>query len=133
MAKEEKSEMTTIAKKQLEGRGYVLALSTTREGENLIGKVRVTEAATHRTVASFVSVWKIDNMELVFGIDGGEGIARDLVNQAMNLFDLFKYVLPGGQWRPPARKPNGGGTARSASARPFGTSTKNATVWTMSS
>ena len=97
MAKEEKSEMTTIAKKQLEGRGYVLALSTTREGENLIGKVRVTEAATHRTVASFVSVWKIDNMELVFGIDAGEGIARDLVNQAMNLFDLFKYVLPGVQ------------------------------------
>jgi len=97
MAKEERSEMTTIAKKQLEGRGYVVALSTTREGENLIGKVRVTEAATHRSVASFVSVWKIDNMELVFGIDAGEGIARDFVNQAMNLFDLFKYVLPGAQ------------------------------------
>ena len=97
MAKEEKSEMATIAKKQLEGRGYVLSLSTTRDGENLIGKVRVTEAATHRTVASFVSVWKIDNMELVFGIDAGEGIARDLMNQAMNLFDLFKYVLPGAQ------------------------------------
>jgi len=97
MAKEEKSEMATIAKKQLEGRGYVLSLSTTRDGENLIGKVRVTEASTQRTVASFVSVWKIDNMELVFGIDAGEGIARDLMNQAMNLFDLFKYVLPGVQ------------------------------------
>jgi len=32
LAKEEKSEMATIAKKQLEGRGYVLSLSTTREG-----------------------------------------------------------------------------------------------------
>jgi len=73
MAKEEKSEMATIAKKQLEGRGYVLSLSTTRDGENLIGKVRVTEASTQRTVASFVSVWKIDNMELVFGIDAGRG------------------------------------------------------------
>src|SRR5436309_14918433 len=97
MAKEEKSEMSTIAKKQLEGRGYVLSLSTTRDGENLTGKVRVTEAATHRTVASFVSVWKIDNMELVFGIDAGEGIARHLMNQAMHLLHLLKYVLPGAQ------------------------------------
>lgn len=94
MAKEEKSEMATIAKKQLAGRGYVISLSTSREGENLIGKVRVTEAATQRTVASFVSVWKIDNMELVFGLDAGEGIARDFVNQAVNLLDLFKDVIP---------------------------------------
>lgn len=97
MAKEEKSDMTTIAKKQLQGRGYVVSLATTREGENLIGKVRVTEASTQKTVASMVSVWKIDNMELVFGLDAGEGIARDFVNQAMNLFDLFRYVIPGAQ------------------------------------
>src|SRR2546426_5565 len=93
MAKEEKSEMATIAKKQLEGRGYVLSLSTTRDGENLIGKVRVTEASTQRTVASFVSVWKIDNMELVFGIDAGEGIARDLVNQGKELEGVRKKIL----------------------------------------
>ena len=97
LAKEEKSEMATIAKKQLEGRGYVLSLSTTREGENLIGKVRVSEAATHRTVANFVSVWNIDNLELVIGLDATDGIARDVVSQAMNLFDLFKTVLPTAQ------------------------------------
>jgi len=97
MAKEEKSEMATIAKKQLEGRGYVLSLSTTREGENLICKVRVSVAATHRTVANFVSVWKIDNLELVFGLDATDGIARDVVSQAMNLFDLLKTVLPTAQ------------------------------------
>src|SRR3989442_13251079 len=88
MAKEEKSEMAAIAKKQLEGRGYEVSLSTTRDGENLIGKIRGTEASTQRTVASFGSVWKIDNMELVFGIDAAEGIARDLCNNAMNLFAL---------------------------------------------
>lgn len=97
MAKEEKPNMTTIAKKQLEGRGYVLSVSTSREGENLIGKLRVTEAATERTVANFVSVWKVDNLQLVFGLDASEGIARDFVNQAMNLFDLFRYVIPGAQ------------------------------------
>ena len=97
MAKDEKSEMMTIAKKQLQSRGYVVSLSTNREGENLIGKLRVTEAATQRTVANLVSVWKVDDLELVFGIDAGEGIARDFVTQAMNLFDLFKYVIPGAQ------------------------------------
>ncbi len=99
MAKEEKSDMATIAKKQLEGRGYVLAISTCREGENLIAKVRVSEAATQRTVANFVSVWKVDNLELVFGLDASEGIARNFVNQAMNLFDLFRYVIPGAQMK----------------------------------
>src|SRR3989442_15749288 len=94
LAKEEKSEMATIAKKQLEGRGYVLSLSTTREGENLIGKVRVSEAATHLTVANFVSVWKIDNLELVIGLDATDGNAPDGVSQGLNLFDLFKSVLP---------------------------------------
>lgn len=97
MAKDEKSDMTTIAKKQLEGRGYVISLSTNREGENIIGKLRVREASTQKTVANFVSVWKIDNLELVFGLDAGEGIARDFMNQAMNLFDLFRYVIPGAQ------------------------------------
>lgn len=89
--------MATIAKKQLEGRGYVVSLTTRREGENLIGKVRVSEAGTQRTVANLVSVWKIDELELVFGLDAGEGIARDFVSQAMNLLDLFKYVIPGAQ------------------------------------
>jgi len=95
MVKEDKSDKMAIAKKQLQGRGYVVSLSTTREGENLIGKLRVSEASTQRTVANLVSVWKVDDLEIVFGLDAGEGIARDFVNQAMNLLDLFKYVIPG--------------------------------------
>jgi len=95
MAKEDKSDMMAIAKKQLQGRGYVVSLSTTRDGENLIGKLRVSEASTQRTVANLVSVWKVDDLELVFGLDAGEGIARDFVNQAMNFLDVFKYVIPG--------------------------------------
>src|SRR5207247_9989450 len=91
MAKEDKSEMTTIAKEQLQGLGYLVALSRSGDGENLIGKLRVSEAGTQRTVANLVSVWKVDDLQLVFGLDAGEGIAKDFVTQAMNLFDLFKY------------------------------------------
>jgi hypothetical protein len=98
MTVDDKTAMTTIAK-QLQGRGYVISLSTSREGENLIGKVRVSEAATQREVAKFVGVWKLDDLQLVFGVDAEESIARDFVTQAMNLFDLFKYVVPGAQIR----------------------------------
>src|SRR5438046_7176193 len=97
MAKEDKSEMTTIAKKQLQGRGFLVSLSTTREGENLIGKLRVSEAGTQRTVANLVSAWKVDDLELVFGLDTGDGIGRDVANQAMNLFDLFKSLIRSAQ------------------------------------
>src|SRR5436309_16098623 len=97
MAKEDKSDMTTIAKKQLQGRGYLVSLSTSRDGKNLIGKLRVSEAGTQRTVANLLSVWKVDDLQLVFGLDAGEGIAKDSMTQAMNLFDLFKYVIPGAQ------------------------------------
>jgi hypothetical protein len=99
MAKDDKSDMTTIAKKQLQGRGYVVSLSTSRDGENLIGRLRVSEASTQRTVASLVSVWKVDDLHLVFGLDAPEGVARDFMSQAMNLFDLFKYVIPGAEIR----------------------------------
>src|SRR5438093_3690378 len=97
MAKEDNSDMTTMAKKQPQGRGYLVSLSTSRDGENLIGKLRVSEAGTQRTVANLVSVWKVDDLQLVFGLDAGEGIAEDFVTQAMNLFDLFKYVIPAAQ------------------------------------
>src|SRR5439155_24505620 len=94
MAKEDKSEMTTIAKKQLQGRGFLVSLSTTREGEKLIGKPRLIEAATHRTAANLVSVGKVDDLELVLGLDTVDGIARAFVKQAMNRLHLVKYVVP---------------------------------------
>lgn len=98
MAEDEKPDTTAI-EKQLQGRGYLISLSTSRDGENLVGRLRVTEAATHRTVANLVGVWKVDDLHLVFGLDAAEGVARDFVSQAMNLFDLFKYVIPGAQIR----------------------------------
>ncbi|HYY47126.1 MAG TPA: hypothetical protein VFA17_00400 [Thermoplasmata archaeon] len=95
MTKDGKAEMATIVTKQLQGRGYVISLTTSREGENLIGKVRVSEASTQREVANLVSVWKVDDLHLVFGLDASEGTARDFMSQAMNFFDLFKYAIPG--------------------------------------
>lgn len=95
MPKEERSEMREIAKRQLEGRGYLIRLSTAREGDNMIGRAEVSDAATGKAVARFVSVAKVDNLELVFGIDATEGIAREFVSQAMSLADLLRFLIPG--------------------------------------
>jgi hypothetical protein len=99
MPKDRVSEMQEIAKRELESRGYVIRLSTAREGENLIGRVQVADAATNRTVAKFVGIGKIDNLELVFGIDAAEGISRDILSQIMGLADMFKFLIPGASLR----------------------------------
>lgn len=99
MPKERMSGMHEIAKRELDGRGYIVRLSTTREGENLIGRVQVADAATNRTVARFVGVGKIDDLELVFGVDATEGISRDFLSQLMNLADMMRYFIPGASVR----------------------------------
>jgi len=45
-----------ILRRELGDHGLVIRLSTSREGENLIARLEVTEAATDRTVAKLVSV-----------------------------------------------------------------------------
>ena len=87
--------MMEIAKRELDGRGYVLHLSTARDGENLMGRVQVTDVATGKVVARFVGVGKFDNLELVFGLDAMEGIAKDLLSQMMNLAEMLRYFIPG--------------------------------------
>lgn len=99
MPKDNKAVMMDIAKRELNGRGYVLRLSTAREGENLIGRVQVTDVATDKVVARFVGVGKFDNLELAFGIDAMEGIAKDLLSQMMNLAEMLKYFVPGASFK----------------------------------
>jgi hypothetical protein len=91
--------MMEVAKRELDGRGYVLRLSTAREGENLVGRVQVTDVSTDKVVARFVGVGKFDNLELVFGLDAMEGIAKDLLSQMMNLADMLRYFIPGASIR----------------------------------
>ncbi|HKZ99746.1 MAG TPA: hypothetical protein VJ326_09190 [Thermoplasmata archaeon] len=99
MPKDRVSDMQEIAKRELESRGYVFRLSTAREGENLVGRVQVSDAATNRTVAKFVGIGKFDNLELVFGIDAAEGISRDILSQIMGLADMLKFLIPGASVR----------------------------------
>ena len=94
MAKEEHSEMREIVRRHLDNKGYVVRLTTHREGENLVGRVHVTDASSDETVAKLVGVGKVDSLEVVFGVDASEGIARDFVNQVLNLADFLRYMVP---------------------------------------
>ena len=94
MAKEENSEMREIVRKHLDNKGYVVRLTTHRDGDNLIGRVHVTDAGSDETVAKLVGVGKVDHLELVFGADASEGIARDFVNQVLNLAEFLRYMVP---------------------------------------
>jgi hypothetical protein len=91
--------MMELAKRELDGRGYVLRLSTARDGENLVGRVEVTDVATDKIVARFVGIGKFDNLEVVVGLDAMEGIAKDLLSQVMNLADILRYFIPGASLR----------------------------------
>jgi hypothetical protein len=97
--REAKAAMMELAKRELDGRGYVLRLSTARDGENLVGRVEVTDVATDKIVARFVGIGKFDNLEVVVGLDAMEGIAKDLLSQVMNLADILRYFIPGASLR----------------------------------
>ena len=94
MAKTEKSEMREIIRKHLDNKGYVVRLTTHREADNLIGRIHVTDASSEETVAKIVGAGKVDNLEIVFGLDASDGIAKDLVNQVLNLAEFLRYMVP---------------------------------------
>ena len=94
MAKTEKSEMREIIRKHLDNKGYVVRLTTHREADNLIGRIHVTDASSEETVAKIVGAGKVDNLEIVLGLDASDGIAKDLVNQVLNLAEFLRYMIP---------------------------------------
>lgn len=87
--------MREIARKHLGNRGYVVRMTTHREGDLLVGKAHVTQAATDETVAKFVTVGRFDNLEWVVGVDASEGILRDLIGNAATVLEFLRTLAPG--------------------------------------
>ena len=93
-AREGKSEMREVVRRHLDNKGYVVRVTTHREGDNLIGRLHVTDAGSDETVAKLVAVGKVDNIEVVFGIDASEGILREFISQALNVAEFLRYMVP---------------------------------------
>jgi len=94
MAKEDKSEMREIVRRHLDNKGYVIRFTTHREGDNLVGRLHVTDAATEETVTKIVAVGKVDGIELVWGLDASGGVVRDAINQVLKLAEFLKFLVP---------------------------------------
>lgn len=94
MPKDNTAEKRTILKKELGDRGLLIHLSTSREGANLIARLRVTEAATNKSVAKVVTVAKVDDLNLMIGVDAPEGVARDFLAQLLGFADTLRDLVP---------------------------------------
>lgn len=94
MPKDGAEEKVAILKRELGGRGYVVHLSTSREGTNLVARLEISEAATEKRLARLVSVAKVDDLNVVVGIDAPEGVLRDFLAQVFGFADALRELVP---------------------------------------
>lgn len=94
MTKDDNAEKRALLRRELGQRGYILHLSTSREGANLVARLQVTDAATDRDVAKIVSVAKVDDLNLLIGVDAPEGVVKDLLAQVLGFADALRELVP---------------------------------------
>jgi len=94
MTKDEVAEKKAILKRELGGRGYMIRLATSREGANLVARLEVSDAATDASLAKLVSVAKVDDLNLLVGIDAPEGVMRDFLAQLLGFADALRELVP---------------------------------------
>ena len=94
MPKDDNEEKRALLRKELGERGYVLHLSTSREGANLVARLHVTDAATDHDVAKIVSVAKVDDLNLLIGVDAPEGVLKDFLAQVLGFVDALRELVP---------------------------------------
>ncbi len=94
MAKEVAEEKVSILRRELGGRGYIVHLSTSQEGKNLVARLEISEAATEKRLARVVSVAKVDDLNLLVGIDAPEGVLRDFLAQVFGFADALRELVP---------------------------------------
>ncbi|HYM39286.1 MAG TPA: hypothetical protein VEY12_03955 [Thermoplasmata archaeon] len=94
MSKDLAEEKRAIVKRELHGHGLAIHLSTSREGANLIARVAVTDAATDKIVAKLVTVARVEDLDLVIGLDTAEGVARDFLAQLFGVAHALRDLVP---------------------------------------
>ncbi len=94
MTDEEDEGRLDSVRQQMARRGYLVRITTARDGTNVVGRIHVTQAATDATIAKIVASAKIDNLDVVIGIDAEGGFIRDLLAQALNAADALREAIP---------------------------------------
>lgn len=94
MAEEGTNGKRDILKRELGGRGLVVRVSTSRDGASLVARLEVTEAATDRTVAKFVGVADVDDLDILIGVDAPENAVREFLAQLFGAADALRGLAP---------------------------------------
>ncbi len=94
MHNHESEEKRALLKRELGGRGYVIHLATSREGANLVAHVDVTEAATDRSLVRLVSVAKVDDLNLLIGVDAADDVLKEFLAQVFGFADALRELVP---------------------------------------
>lgn len=94
MPSDSAAEKRAIVKRELGGHGLTIHVSTSRDGANLIARIAVTDAATDKTVAKLVTVARVEDLDLVIGLDTAEGVARDFLAQVFNIAHTLRELVP---------------------------------------
>ncbi len=94
MTADRAEEKRAIVKRELGGHGLAIHLSTARDGANLIARVTVTDAATDKAVAKLVTVARVEDLDIVIGLDTSEGVARDFLAQVFSVAHTLRELVP---------------------------------------
>lgn len=94
MPSDSAAEKRAIVKRELGDHGLAIHVSTSRDGANLIARVAVTDAATDKIVAKLVTVARVEDLDLVIGLDTSEGVARDFLAQVFNIAHALRELVP---------------------------------------
>src|SRR5512136_329513 len=94
MPSDSAAEKRAIVKRELGGHGLAIHVSTSRDGANLIARIAVADAATDKTVAKLVTVARVEDLDLVIGLDTAEGVARDFLAQVFNIAHTLRELVP---------------------------------------
>jgi hypothetical protein len=94
MPQDSAEEKRAIVKRELEGHGLTVHLSTSRDGANLIARIAVRDTATDKSIAKLVAVARVEDLDLVIGLDTSENVARDVLAQLLAAAHALRDLVP---------------------------------------
>ena len=83
-----------VVRKELGGTGCIVTVSTVRKGENLVGKLEVTDAASNNSMLTLTAVGKPEDISFSFGVSSTQGSFLPLLRDFVLNSELVKTVLP---------------------------------------
>jgi hypothetical protein len=83
-----------IVRKELDATGLVVTVSTEKKGENLVGKLDITDSATDNSILKIMAVGKPMDVSVSFGISySQEDVVARLKDFVINS-EFLKLIMP---------------------------------------